>query len=145
VRRALLAAGLLTALAGCGGSTLSAQGLRSDAAVVCEHASARLSQIAQPSSAVAALPFLRRGAAVLGPELAALRRLAPPADLSSRYHATLAEFGTAVEIVRGTTAVLEHGGDAVASFASLEHELSPIVASENAGWRTLQIAACATR
>jgi hypothetical protein len=145
VRRALLAAGLVTALTGCGSSTLSAQGLRADAAVVCERASVRLSRIAQPSSPAAALPFLRRGAAVLGPELTALRRLAPPADLSSRYHATLAEFGSAVQIVRGTTAVLEHGGDAVASFASLEHALTPIVASENAGWRTLQIAACVSR
>ena len=145
MRRALLVAVLLATLAGCGSASLSARDLRANATVVCEHASERLSPIPQPSSAAAALPFLRRGVAVLGPELAALRRLPPPADLSTRYHATLAEFGTAVQMVRGTIAVLARGGDAVASFASLEHELSPIVADENAGWRTLQIAACISR
>ena len=145
MRRALPVAALLTALAGCGSSSLTDRGLRADATVVCEHASARLSQIPQPSSSAAALPFLRSGVAVLGPELAALRRLPPPADLSTRYRATLAEFGTAVQRVRGTIAVLAHGGDAVASFASLERELSTIVVNENAGWRTLKIAACVSR
>jgi hypothetical protein len=145
VRRALPVAVLLATLGGCGSSSLSDRDLRTDAAAVCKHASERVSRIPQPSSAAAALPFLRRGVTVLGPELAALRRLSPPADLTTRYHATLAEFGAAVQMVRGTIAVLSHGGDAVASFASLEHELSPIVASENAGWRTLQIAACVSR
>jgi len=145
VRRALVVAVLLTALAGCGSASLSDRDLRADATAICMHASERVSQIPQPSSAAAALPFLRRGVAVLGPELTALRRLPPPADLSTRYHATLAEFGTAVQMVRGTIAVLAHGGDAVASFAALEHELGPIVTSENAGWRTLQIAACVSR
>jgi hypothetical protein len=145
VRRALLVGVLLAALAGCGSASLSTQALRADAAAVCERASERLSPIPQPSSAAAALPFLRRGVAVLGPELAALRRLPPPPGLSTRYHATLADFGTAVQMVRGTIAVLARGGDAVASFASLEHELSPIVAGENTGWRTLQIAACVSR
>ncbi|HEV3055541.1 MAG TPA: hypothetical protein VGX45_12855 [Solirubrobacteraceae bacterium] len=145
MRRALLVAVLLAALAGCGSASLSARDLRANATVVCEHASERLGRIPQPSSAAAALPFLRRGVAVLGPELGALRRLPPPADLSTSYRATLAEFGTAVQMVDGTIAVLAHGGDAVASFASLEHALGPIVASENTGWRTLQIAACVSR
>jgi hypothetical protein len=135
----------LAALAGCGSGSLSARDLRADATVVCRRASQRLSQIPQPSAAVAALPFLRVGVAVLGPELAALRRLVPPAGLSTRYHATLAELATAVRTVRGTIAVLAHGGDPVASFAALERTLSPIVASENAGWRALQIPACVGR
>jgi hypothetical protein len=145
VRRALLVAALLTALTGCGSSSLTDRDLRAKATVACRQASERLSHIPQPSSAAAALPFLRSGVAVLGPELAALRRLAPPADLSTRYHSTLAEFGTAVQMVRGTIEVLARGGDAVASFASLEHQLGPIIASENTGWRTLQIPACVSR
>ncbi len=145
MRRALLVAACVATLTGCGSAALSSKDLRANAAAVCGHAAERLSRIAQPASANAALPFLRRGVAVLGPELAALRRLAPPADLSTRYHGTLAEFGAAVQTVRGTIAVLAHGGDAVASFAALEHNLTPIAARENAGWRTLEIAACVSR
>ncbi|HWE31862.1 MAG TPA: hypothetical protein VG410_00175 [Solirubrobacteraceae bacterium] len=145
MRRALLVGLALTALAGCGSSSLSDHDLRADAAVACRHASQRLSRIIQPASATAALPFLRRGIAVLGPELAALRRLAPGTDLSAAYHATVANFGAAVQRVRGTVAVLTSGGDPVASFTTLEHELTPIVAGENAGWRRLQIPACVSR
>ena len=145
MRRALLAALSLMALAGCGSSTLSDHDLRADATAVCGHAAERLRRISQPSSPTASLPFLRRGVAVLGPELAALRRLAPGPDLSTGYHATVAYFGAAVQRVRATIAVLTSGGDPVASFTTLEHELSPIVASENSGWRAVQIPACVSR
>ncbi len=142
MRRVLLVALTLTAVAGCGSSTLSDHDLRTDATAVCRRATERLSRLTQPSSPTAALPFLRRGVAVLGPELAALRRLAPSADLAAEYHSTVASLGGAVQRVRGTIAVLASGGDPVASFEALEHTLGPIVASENRGWRALGIPAC---
>lgn len=148
MKRALLVALALTAisaLAGCGSSSLSDHDLRADAAAVCRRATERLSRIGQPSSPAAALPFLRGGIAVLGPELAALRRLAPSAALSTRYHSAVADFGAAVQRVRGTVAVLASGGDPVTSFEALQHELGPIVTSANSRWRTLQIPACVSR
>ncbi len=145
MRRALLVAITAATIAGCGSSTLSDHDLRAEAAGICKGASLRLNRGSQPSTATAALPFLRRGLAVLGPELAALRRLAPGTDLSATYHATVANFGAAVQRVRGTIAVLTSGGDPVSSFTTLEHELTSIVAGENAGWRRLQIPACVSR
>ena len=147
MRRALptLLAAVTLTIAGCGSSSLPDRDLRAAATAMCKHATSRLNGLAQPSSPNAALPFLRRGVAVLGPELSALRRLAPSSGLSSRYASTLAQLATAVGRVRATVALLQRGGDPVGAFGALEQQLSPILASENAGWIALQIPACVNR
>jgi hypothetical protein len=144
VAAVLFAAGSIL-ISGCGSTTLSERALRADAAAICQVAGSRLAKVARPPSPSDGLPFLERGLATLGPEVAALRRLAPPADLSARYRATVAELGAAVEQLRATSSRLQQGGDPVSEFASLERILAPIVAGENAGWEALQIPLCINR
>jgi hypothetical protein len=145
VRAPAAAALAALTIAGCGGSSLSDRDLRGDATQVCNIARVRTNRIAQPSSPAAGIAFLRRGAAVLGPELAALRRLGPPSDLASRYEATLAEFSRGLTLVRSAIGRLGDGGDPVKEFKALQQQLAPVLALENASWRALELPACVKR
>ncbi|MGO9955910.1 MAG: hypothetical protein ACLP50_07990 [Solirubrobacteraceae bacterium] len=146
-RRALTALGLAAALAlgACGSSALSASQLRSSATAICELARQRTNRIPDPSAPTGGEEFLARGIAALEPELAALRRLAPPADLAAELKEALTASADELRALKTTVAGLARGGDPVVAVGSLQHRLSPVETHGNAVWQALGIPACAAR
>jgi hypothetical protein len=143
----LLGAGVALALgvAGCGGDTLSSQDLRTKATTVCSAATKRINLIAMPTSSTGGITFLKRGAAILRPELAALVRLHPPRAATTTYAGSLSGLTQAVSALDATVAGLARGDDPAVAFKSLQQQLAPIELQANQGWQALDIPACAIR
>jgi len=135
----------LVTLGGCGGSSLSAHDLRADVTRSCTIGETRTNRITAPTSPAAGATFLRRGLAVLTPELDALRSLHPPGGLASNYDAAVDAFGGEVNAIRATFAQLGHGGDPLLRFPALARLLAPLETRENAAWQSLGIPACVQR
>jgi hypothetical protein len=140
-----LTAVLALALAGCGSAPLSTGALRTRAARVCQLASARAQGIPTPTLPVQANTFLKRGVAVLAPELMALIKLRPGAEASPTYTTALQAFRRELAMVKDTAESLRRGGDPVIAVKTLERQLAPLQARENAAWESLQIPACLAR
>jgi hypothetical protein len=135
----------LVTLGGCGGSSLSARDLRADATRACTVGQARTNRITAPASPAAGATFLRRGLAVLTPELDALRSLHPRGGLASNYNAAVDVFGGEVNAIRATLTRLGHGSDPLLGFPALARLLAPLETRENAAWQSLDIPACVQR
>lgn len=146
-RRGLTALGLAAALAlgGCGSSALSASQLRSSATAICELARQRTNRIPDPSAPSGGKQFLARGIAALEPELAALRRLVPPADLAAELKLALSASADELGALQTTVAGLVRGGDPVVALGTLQRRLSPLETHGNAAWQGLGITACAAQ
>jgi hypothetical protein len=143
----LLGAGVALALglAACGGDTLSSQDLRTDATTVCSGATKRINLIAMPSSSTGGIAFLKRGAAILRPEVTALARLHPPRAAATTYASSLSGLTQTLNALEATAAGLVRGDDPAVAFKSLEQQLAPIELQANQGWQALDIPACAIR
>jgi hypothetical protein len=135
----------LVTLTGCGGSSLSSRDLRADATRACAVGQTRTRRITPPASPAAGAMFLRRGLAVLAPELGALRSLHPPGGLESNYNAAVDAFGSEVNAIRATLARLGRGGDPLVGFPALARLLAPLETRQNAAWQSLDIPACVQR
>ena len=144
-RVAIATAVLAVSVAGCGSSSPSASHLRDQATRICQRAAAQSDRIAPPALPSGTAAFLRRGARVLGPELAELRTLKAPADEASSYSAALAAMSRQLNTLDGTITHLDHGADPVSVIKTLQRRLAPAESAENAAWRTLDIPACASR
>jgi hypothetical protein len=140
-----LAALAAAALVGCGSTPLSTTQLRNQATHVCIVAGKVTDRIPAPSSPAGGAAFLARGAAVLGPELQALRALKPPSDLAQVYTTSLSAFTHKLDALAATIHNLNAGGDPVIAIKTLEQRLEPIEVQENTAWQTLQIPACVNR
>ncbi len=139
----LLAAAVM--LSACGNSALSAAALRSQAGQICAGASRRVDDIPPPASPAAAEPFLRRGLAVLGPELSALRGLNPDREQTKGLRAVLKAFGRQLAALRLAQRQLRRGEDPVTTLRTLERRLDPLRSVENSRWQALEIPACLSR
>ena len=142
---AAAAAATAFAVAGCGSSSPSATRFRLEATRVCQPALTRSHQIRAPALPSGTAEFLRRGADVLGPELAELRALRPPANESGSFSAALAAASRQLSILNGTIRELDRGADPLSVIKPLQRRLAPAESAENAAWRTLGIPACASR
>jgi hypothetical protein len=146
MRRALPAAlAAALAAAGCGGGSLSTPQLRSDATRVCSLADRQTGGIPTPRSPADGAAFLKRGIAVLRPELVRLRGLRPPVEAADVYDTSLTMFARKVTTLDATVHELGAGADPVAAFHSLQRRLAPIEVQENDAWRALEIPACMNR
>jgi hypothetical protein len=144
-RIALAATALALAVAGCGSSSPSTSRLRRQATRICQQALAQSDAIQAPALPSGTAKFLRRGADVLGPELAELRALKPPSDDAGSYSAALAAASRQLRILNGTIRELDRGADPLSVIKPLQRRLAPAESAENAAWRTLDVPACAGR
>ncbi len=133
------------ALAGCGSSPLSAAQLRNQAAQVCTTANRLTTAIPTPHSPAASASFLRRGLAVLKPELAQLRVLSVPGELGPVYGVSLNAFAGKLQALASAIRRLRAGADPRATIAALAHRLEPLQSEENGAWRALEIPACVSQ
>ena len=145
IRAAIATAALALAVAACGGSSQSIGRVRRQATSICQSALAQSDRIAAPSLASDTATFLRRGTYVLGPELAELRALRPPADAAGTYAAALTAWSRQVTILDDTIRRLDGGADPLSMIKTLQRRLAPTESAENAAWRTLGIPACLSR
>ena len=143
--RLALAAVLALALAGCGSSPLSTSALRARAGRVCQLADAREGRIPAPTVTAQGETFLRRGIAVLRPELSQLAKLRPGRPAAALYATALRAFRRELGMVRATAQSLRRDADPVIAVRTLQRQLAPIEAQANAAWETLEIPACVTR
>jgi hypothetical protein len=130
-------------LAGCGSSTLTAAELRTRATRLCATAIRRSNQIPLPASTSGGSAFLSRGITIFRPELAALRKLAPPRSLAGPYRVALADAAQQLDALVATDHNLRHGDDPVVAIRELSLELAPIDARDSASWRAIGAPACA--
>jgi hypothetical protein len=144
MKRAVLALAAV-ALAGCGSSSLSNSQLHSQATRLCTVAGTRTERIPTPASPAASAAYLHRGLAVLRPELAALRRLHPPSDVSDVYTNTVKSFSQKLTYLQSTAQSIDGGADPVTAMRSLQQKLGPVEQQENGGWQALELPACLSR
>jgi len=144
-RVALAAAALALAVAACGGSSPSIGRLRQQATLICQRAAAQSDGITAPALPSDAAAFLRRGAAVLGPELAELRALRPPSDQADVYSSALVAKSRQLSVLDGTIRELDRGADPVSGIKALQQRLAPSESIEDTAWRTLGIPGCLSR
>jgi hypothetical protein len=147
LRAPIAACAVLVALAtaGCGSTSLSTRQLRSDASRICAFAARTAVKIVPPSSPSAGAAFLRRGAAVLGPELSQLRTLHPPNAMARDYRTALRAFSEIVAAIREGARALASGGDPVIEIKTLQQRVVGPEQRADAAWRALGIPACLSR
>jgi hypothetical protein len=146
IRRPILASVVALAVAGCGGPASSTMvRLRAQAGRVCTRAHVQDAGIAPPRVPAQTVAFLRRGIAVLAPELANLRTLHAPREQADTYSSGLAALAHEITILTATVHDLDHGADPLRTIKTLQHRLAPVEAAGDAAWRTLEIPACVNR
>jgi hypothetical protein len=132
-------------IAGCGSQPLSSSQLATQATQVCRLAAQQTDRIPTPSSPEASALYLKRGLAVMTPELEQLRRLKPPDDVADVYRVSITSFEKKVSYLRDTVHDLGKGEDPVIAMRTLQQDLAPIEKQEDGAWQTLQITACLNR
>jgi len=144
-RRAPLAllAGLL--IAGCGSAAPSLRAFRASATTICSTAELKSAAIAVPSKPAGEAAFLRRGVALLRPELVRLRKLRAPASVADVYSTALTAFGGKLNALERTLSGLQSGTDPILSIKGLERRVAPLEASEDGAWQALEVPACLNR
>jgi hypothetical protein len=145
IGRAALASVVLLAVAGCGGSSDSMKKLRAQAGRVCTRALDAGALIQPPAIPAATTAFLRRGIAVLRPELAGLRTLRAPSEQAGAYSAALGALDRELAILSETVHDIDRGADPLLAIKTLQRRLAPVEADGDAAWRTLGIPACVNR
>jgi hypothetical protein len=140
-----LGAAVVLALAGCGSSPLTTGVLRARATRICRLASGRADRIPTPVLPVQGLTFLKRGIAVLQPELTALVKLHPGGQAAPVYATALQAFRGELAMVKATAESLRRDADPVIAVKTLQRQLAPLQARENAAWESLEIPACLAR
>ncbi len=141
-RLAAAAVCVALAVAGCGSSSLSATQLRQRAAQACTTANHLTADIPTPRAPAASAAFLKRGLAVLKPELAELRALKAPGDLGQVYTVSVDVLEDKLDALASTVHRLQDGDDPRAAITQLARRLAPLDSKEDAAWRTLRIPAC---
>jgi hypothetical protein len=119
--------------------------LRAQAGRVCTKALDADALIRSPAVPAGTAAFLRRGIAVLGPELAALRRLRPPSERADEYRAAVDALDRELTILAATVHDLDRGADPLRAIKALQRKLAPAEVTEDAAWRTLDVPACVNR
>jgi uncharacterized lipoprotein YmbA len=132
-------------LAACGASSPSASQLRVAATRACASAAAQAERIATPVAPAGSAEFLRRGLAVLTPELAQLRRLHAPSDLAATYSTALRSSAGLRALLGAAVQSLNRGADPVSTVQTLQRRLAPLEARGDAAWRALDLPACLNR
>jgi hypothetical protein len=110
---------------------------------VCTQAIAAGARLRPPASASDTAAFLRRGTAVVRPELASLRALRPPAAEAATYSAALRADERELSVLDATLHELDQGADPLSAIKTLQHRLAALEANDVAAWRTLDVPACA--
>jgi hypothetical protein len=135
----------LLGLSGCGSKPLSSSQLVTQGTRVCARAGQLTDVIAVPHTPAGTAAFLRRGIAVLTPELVALKALRPPTDVADVYSTAIDSFSQKLAALKATLHDLNRGQDPVAALQGLQRRLAPIESSENGAWQALQLPACLNR
>jgi hypothetical protein len=141
----VLAVLAVLACSGCGSKPLSSTQLVSQGTRVCALAGRQTDFIASPKSPAGTTAFLKRGIAVLTPELAALKALKPPSDVADVYSTAIGSFSQKLAALKDTLHALNHGEDPVLALKALQLKLAPIESQENGAWQALQLPACLNR
>jgi hypothetical protein len=144
-RAVVLGAISLAVLGGCGSTSLSTAELRTQAGRICTIANRQTDRIPTPSTPAGGAAFLRRGIAVLRPELSALRSLLAGGTASREYATSMSAFAQKLNLLGGTLHDLTAGEDPVVAIKTLQSQLAPIEARENGAWEALEIPACVNR
>jgi cytochrome c556 len=134
---------LALAAAGCGGSSsISESQLRTRAARACTTATQQLDGIATPKLPSQGAAFLRRGAAALRPELAALDSLHPDGELGDRFGRARTATEQELKALESSLKGLKAGNDPVVAVKTLQAQLEPLEKRASAAWLELKIPAC---
>ena len=119
--------------------------LRSRATHLCELAGVQTDRIVPPGTPGATITYLRRGAAILTPELKQLRTLQPPTEVADVYSTAMIAFSQKLGALTDAVHRLGRGTDPVAGLQVLQRRLGPLESEENGAWQALQIPACENR
>jgi hypothetical protein len=144
IGRLILASVVALAVVGCGEAPPIVR-LRAQATRVCTRATRQGAQIAPPALPAQTAPFLRRGIAALGGELAGLRALRAPSKQAGAYSAALGSLDHELTILTATAHDLDRGADPLTTVKTLQHRLAPVEADNDGAWRTLGVPACVNR
>ena len=130
-------------ISGCGGSGhLSSDQLRSRATRFCAAAGRKTDRIPTPHSPGGGEQFLKRGIAVLTPELTKLRTLRAPTDLAQVYSTGIGAFTQKLKALRAAVHELDSGANPVTAMTALQQRLAPIESAEDGAWQALEMPAC---
>jgi len=147
LRRALPVPALLLALAlgACGDGSLTAQQLHDRATAICARVAAATDRVAVPSTPDQGARFLQDGLARLRPAVAQLRALKAPKQVRERYDRAVQLAGQEVALIARHERAIAGGDDVIDTFRRLDRALEPLMRTENAYWRGLDVPACVRR
>jgi len=140
---AALALLMTLAVAGCGSTSLSAQQLHAGARRACRAAVRRMHTIPTPELPAAGAGFIKRGIAVFTPELAALERLRPGAELAKRYARAVTVTRAELTALRSTVIGLRAGNDPVVAIKTLQQQLLALEQRAASAWAGVGVPDCA--
>jgi hypothetical protein len=143
-RRAAAAGVVALVLSSCATASPSMSRLHSEATRVCDRARALGARIRAPAIPAQTTAFLRRGVAVLRPELAELRRLQAPSTEAGAYAVALGAMAQELSLLSATVEGLDRGADPLTAIKTLQRRLTPVEANNDAAWQTLGVPACVT-
>jgi hypothetical protein len=145
IRRVILAGVATLAVAGCAAASPTLGRLQAQATRVCTRALGQNVKITAPAVPAQTAAFVRRGIAVLRPELVRLRALRAPSKQAGAYSAALDSLARELAILTSTAHDLDRGADPLTTVKTLQHRLAPVEADNDAAWRTLGVPACVNR
>ncbi len=140
---ALLAIVLL--VRGCGDDSLSPEQLRSQAGEICARANAVTDRVAVPNAPAGGERFLAEGLVQLRAANERLATLKAPEELRDRYERAVALGADETALIARAVAQIRGGEETIDVFSALQRGLAPVIASENAAWRALDVPDCVRR
>lgn len=138
------------AVAGCGGGSgggasstaPSAADFRAQADAICTTAKAEIDALGTPSSAADLKAFFPKALATNATQLAALRKLTPPAELEAEWTSAIGLLDKQQGLLDGAAKRIAGGEDPVAVITDVQDEIDPIDATLTTKAKDLGLTVC---
>ena len=142
LRILVVAATLALAVVAQSGAALSPGAYRAQANAVCAKTTAHLKAIA-PTSGVGLARYLERAVSIGRGELAALRKLDPPASLRETHMRALRYIDLELDLLDTAVKRVHAGADPAAALRAIGKKGTQLGNAEQAVWREARVKACA--
>jgi hypothetical protein len=123
-------------------ASLSPAAYRAQAGAICKSGKANLNALGQPKTDKDVGTYLAASLPIARAELAALRRLSPPASLRAGHTQAVSYFGKELDLLAAAVKKIQAGADPIQQFNAITVRETSLGKGEDAGWRKAGVKAC---